>query len=181
MKKVKHIPVSVFVPAVPEPVAIHHCLRPGKQNIHDHEFRSLGSFAPATEGGHVICHELVEHMQEQPSYKYFIEQALGQSLSGCAQTQHLTLIDSLQATWALPQVMHMHANHHAELFNQNRIDEEYPLNLFPVHCQNRLIICMATIQYDPGSNKFDVFNHEFTSPEEIPLGSRLFLRQPRIG
>ena len=169
------------MPGVPEPVAIRYCLPPGTQDIHDHKFKSLGSFVPVTEGGHVVCHELVKHMWDQPSYKHFIEEALGQSLSGCAQTQNMTLIDNLQVTWALPQVMHMHANHHAELFNQQRIGDEYPLNLFPVHCENRVIICMATIQYNQTTKIFDVFNHEFTNPKEIPLGSRLFLRQPRVG
>ena len=168
------------IPAVVEPVLIEHVLLGDAVGYRDHTFKTLGHYAPATRGGGVNCHELISPMMH---YDYIVGEASGVQFAGkSTQAKHALLISS-ELTWALPQVKHILDQHVADpslgLLSQEVVsDGEYALNLFPVHCCGRVIVCMATIQFDPKSQKFDLFNHEFTNPDEVQPGSRVFLRIP---
>ena len=181
--RLKRLPTATWIAHVAEPVCLARCLLRAQYVEHNpHAFGSLGEFAPATEGGIISCHELQE---AQSNYHELVEGVLGHPVGGSAQEKHRRLIDDLQVTWALPQAVEIirkqHEDPELDLLNTEHCGDELPYNILPVHCSERVIICMVAVQYDPHRKKFPLKCHEYTNPDEIPRGSRILLRQPNLG
>ncbi len=183
---IKKIPVTIDVPGNPEPISVKQLIATNRLLDYPDHFCSLGEMVPVGKPGRLVVYELTEEMTHLPQ---IFAHAAGITISSAAQAQHETLIAN-GLTMNLWQCLHILEhdvrNRDSGLLNRSFCDqlEGHHLNLLPVNCEERKIVCVATIQVAPRKKsqqskrlgrKFNLLNHELSNPDIFLPGSRVLL------